>query len=223
MKSLKYIIASVVISVAAQAQQINTLYFMNNVQERNEYNPAFQPVHDIYVDLPVLPNFRVGFGNNSLQLNDILYNKNVNGFDSTITFLHPAADKNKFYKKLKKNTTLDAGFTLSVLNFGFRIKEKNYITFGINEKVSIVGNLPKDLFSLVLFGTDSTRTKSYDLSKLGLSATVYTEFALGYSRVINEKWTVGGKAKYLMGQANFSTDFKKLKIKAGLDEWHIKG
>ena len=55
MKSLKYIIAAAVISVAAEAQQVNTLYFMNNVQERSEYNPAFQPEHDIYVDLPVLP------------------------------------------------------------------------------------------------------------------------------------------------------------------------
>ena len=70
MKSLKYIIAAAVISVAAEAQQVNTLYFMNNVQERSEYNPAFQPEHDIYVDLPVLPNFRLGFGNNSLKLNN---------------------------------------------------------------------------------------------------------------------------------------------------------
>ncbi len=223
MKSLKYIIAAAVISVAAEAQQVNTLYFMNNVQERSEYNPAFQPEHDIYVDLPVLPNFRLGFGHNSLKLNDIIYNQNVNGFDSTITFLHPSADRDKFYKKLKKNTTIDAGMTLNILNFGFRFKEKNFLTFGVNEKFMIVGNLPKDLFSLVLFGTDSTRTKSYDLSKLGISSTMYTEFSVGYSRVINDKWTVGGKAKYLMGQANFSTDFEKLKVKAGLDEWQIKG
>ena len=199
----KYLAATIIaICASASAQQVNTLYYMQNVQERSDYNPAFQPIHGFYLDLPVLPNFRAGFGNNSLKLNDVLYNQRINGIDSTITFMHPLADKNKFYDKLKKNTKISTGLTFNILNFGFRFKEKNYLTFGINEKIDVRGNLPKDVFKLLLYGTDTIASRSFDFSKLGINATVYTEFSVGYSRELNDKWTIGAKAKDLMGQAS---------------------
>ena len=69
------------------AQQANTVYFMQGVEKRNVYNPAFQSPYNLYITLP--SSFRLSAGNNSLVLNDVIFNKRIDGKDSTITFLHP--------------------------------------------------------------------------------------------------------------------------------------
>jgi len=200
------------------AQQVNTLYFMKNIEERCEYNPAFQPIDNVYWDLPITPNFRFETGNSSVNFNDVIFNQKINGIDSTITFLHPQANKDDFYKKLHSTTRIANDFSLNLIGFGFRVK-KNYFTFNITQKVTSSVYIPKDFFKLLLYGTDTTGSTTYNLSKFGISSTVYTEFGLGFSRKINDKLTLGATLKYLMGQANVSTKINSFTITGGIDKW----
>ncbi|MDR0414452.1 MAG: DUF5723 family protein, partial [Prevotellaceae bacterium] len=162
------------------AQQVNTLYFMNNVPERNAYNPAFQPVYNVYIDLPVMPNFRFDVGNSSLGFNDVIFSKKINGVDSTITFLHPEAleKKDDFYSALSKTTRIYEDLTFNLVGFGFRVK-KNYFSVDISQKVSMGTYLPRDLFKLALYGTGRGKAGGYsdvfNLSRLGIQASAYTE------------------------------------------------
>lgn len=210
------------ISCGVWGQQINTLYFMKNIEERSEYNPAFQPINNVYWDLPITPNYRFEIGNNSVSFNKIIFNQKVNGIDSTITFLHPAADKGDFLKALKDNTRVYSQSTFNIIGFGFRVK-KNYFTFNMSQKSSTGIYIPKDFFRLAMYGTDSVISKSFNLDKFGLNSTLYSEIALGYSRKINDKLTLGITLKYLMGQANVSTDISKLRVNAGIDQWQVEG
>lgn len=221
MKRIKLICLFVfAFSLVTVAQQVNTVYFMKNIAERNQYNPAFQPVQNVYWDLPIAPSLRMEFGNNSLNFKDIYFSQNVNGIDSTITFLHPQADKDKFLNSIKETTRINFDNTINLIGFGFRVK-KNYFNFNIAQKTSVNLYLPKDLFKLALYGTPTTGSTVYDLSRFGINSTSYSEFALGYSRIINDKLTIGGNLKYLIGQANISTDVSALKLTAGIDEWNI--
>ncbi|MDR0680241.1 MAG: DUF5723 family protein [Dysgonamonadaceae bacterium] len=204
------------------AQQTNTLYFMQGIPERSAYNPAFQSPYDFYIDLPVMPNVRFGIGNNSLIFDDIIFSKNVNGRDSTMTFLHPLAMKERenFFKSLRKTTRINADFALNILGFGFR-SDKNYFTFDISQKVDAGVYLPKDLFKLLLYGTGESG--KFNLSKLDVNASIYTEFGVGYSRRINDKLTIGGKLKYLIGEFNVNTKIKKFEINADIEKWKVDG
>ena len=56
-----------------KAQNTNTLYFMDNVAERININPAFMPNCNFYLDFIFLPNLYLNAGTNSLTLNDLLY------------------------------------------------------------------------------------------------------------------------------------------------------
>jgi outer membrane protein OmpA-like peptidoglycan-associated protein len=214
-------------SASLRAQQVNTLYFMNNVPERNAYNPAFQPVHNVYIDFPIMPNFRLDAGNNSLGFSDVVFSKKINGVDSTITFLHPAAlkEKDNFYSALSRTTRIYGDLTFNLIGFGFRVK-KNYFTVDVSQKASAGFYLPRDMFKLALYGAGKGSggySDVFDLKRLGIQASVYTEFGLGYSRKVNDKLTVGGKLKYLIGQANINTDIEKLKLTTGDDKWGISG
>ena len=197
------------------AQQTNTLYFMQGVSERSIYNPAFQSPYDFYLDL-----FNIGLnaGNNSLFFNDVIFNKN----NQTIHFLHPDAGNKRadFYNALKNTTRFNGGFSVnSILGLGLR-SDKSYFTFDVTVKGEADAYLPKDLFKLGMFGTKGQ--SDFNLNKFGLNASVYTEVALGYSRQLNEKLTVGAKLKYLAGIANVGTDIKKLKMAPGPDGWGDK-
>ena len=45
--------------------QVNSMYFMENVPQRHDLNPAFQPFSDYYLGLPVIGYTRIGLGNTS--------------------------------------------------------------------------------------------------------------------------------------------------------------
>ncbi|GHT01012.1 hypothetical protein AGMMS49525_00670 [Bacteroidia bacterium] len=200
------------------AQQSNTVYFMRGIPERNAYNPAFQPESDGYLNWPVFPDFTLSIGNNSLNFNDIIFNKD----GKTMTFLDANAGERRddFFNALSNTTRFHSDFSFNIVGVGFR-KNKNYFSFNITQKATFGAYLPKDLLSFGLYGQEKTNT--FDLSKFGVQASLYTEVGVGWSRKLDEKWAVGAKLKYLIGQANIHTSFDDLSLTANQNEWTLNG
>lgn len=222
---LRYIFALIVLhsAIIAHAQQINTLYFLENAPMRHTINPAFQPISKGFVNISPLGWMSVGVGNTSLTMSDLFYLDPQTGH--TITPLHPNGDKQALLKSLNNMTLINGDATLGVVNMGFRIKEKGYFTIGLNQHIEIGSTLPRAIPQIVLGGfmTNLEGTNSFNLSRLGAAATIYTELAFGYSHQINEKWTVGGKLKVLVGQANIGINAKNLTLDANIEQWNMKG
>ncbi len=210
-------------SIAASAQQVTTLYFLENAPMRHTINPAFQPVSQGFINFSPIGWTSMSWGNNSLTMSDLVYVDPKTG--KTITAIHPNADKNAFLRTMRNMTLVNGGLTFSFLNFGFRLKDAGYVTIGINERLDVGTSLPKSMFEFMLAGKlDLTNgTNTFGLSGLGIGATAYTEVAGGYSHRINDQWTVGGKVKFLLGQMNAAFDAKNLNIKASNQAWKLQG
>jgi hypothetical protein len=191
---------------------------MEDVPVRHLLNPSFQPETDFYLSLPVIGFTQFSLGNNSVSLKDIIFNQNGN----TVSFLNTVADQQRFYNTLKTNTLIHGDIQTNLLSFGMR-QESAYWTFSLTERMDVAGNLPKDLFKISLFGTPDPQNNSFDFTKLDGDVNVYTEAALGYSKKLNDKWTVGGKLKLLIGSANFSNNNNQLLLQAGTNQWLING
>ncbi|HEY6913264.1 MAG TPA: DUF5723 family protein [Paludibacter sp.] len=215
---LVILILSGLIRLSVRAQQVNSLYFMENVPVRHYLNPSFQPVNDFYLSLPVIGFSQLDIGNNSIALKDFIYKQN----GQTITFLNPQGNVDHFYNVLKRSTIMHADFQTNLLAFGFRNKD-DYWTFSVSEKVNGMLSLPKDLFKLSFYGTPDILSNSYNFTTLQTDISVYTEAAVGLSRKIDEQWTVGGKLKFLYGSANFLNTNRKMNLKAGIDKWTVTG
>ncbi|MFN8205824.1 MAG: DUF5723 family protein [Bacteroidales bacterium] len=199
------------------AQYSNTMYFMKNVPQANLLNPAFQPACNFYFAIPGLGPFQANAANSSLSISNILfYDKEL---DSTITFLHPRADKNAFLKALDPLNSISADVSTGILSFGWRSKD-NYFSFQLSEKAFVRLNYPKDLFHLPIYFALDPQGNPYDfdLSGFGLNAAAYTEMAFGLSRKISEDLTIGGKAKLLFGQANLSTTRSDITVNTDFDQ-----
>ena len=213
------------ISSTTYAQQVNTLYFLENAPMRHLVNPAFQPVSNGYLNFTPLGYTSFWIGNNSFSMSDFVFTNPMNP-NSTITVLHPDANRDAFLKKIRKTTLIDGEATMDILGFGFRVKEKGYFTFGIMEHLDMGGNIPRDFFHFMLGGgmEDISGGNNYfNLGGFGTNVNVYTELAFGYSHKINDEWTVGGKLKFLMGTAHARINANTLDLNASIDEWHFNG
>lgn len=78
-------------AISVQAQQVTTLYFLENAPMRHLVNPAFQPVSNGYINFTPLGYTSLWVGNNSLTMSDLVYIDPLTG--KTITALHPNGDK----------------------------------------------------------------------------------------------------------------------------------
>lgn len=217
------IIAFSLLALSIQAQEVSTLYFLDNAPMRHTFNPAFQPVSNGYVNFTPLGYMSSWEGNNSLTLSDVLF---PGGNGKTVTPLHPEyGNRQKFYNSFRNPTSLYMSNTINIVGFGFRIKEAGYFTFGAMMKIDGNTRLPKDLFGYLLDGGKASLTTptTLNLSKFGSNTQVYTEIAGGYSHKINDIWTVGGKLKFLMGTAYVGAQHSDLSLTAQIDQMKFAG
>ena len=228
----KYIVAALMaaITITASAQQVTTMYFLENTPMRHTINPAFQPVSQGYLNFTPLGWSSISLGNNSLTMSDIfLVDRDPNSptYGKTITILHPnaKAQQANFLKQIRSVTAINGDITLGLLNLGTRIKDNGYLTIGINERIELGNTLPRDLIAYPMGGIDFTGTGStpFNLMGLGLGGTMYTEISGGYSHKINEKWTVGGKLKFLMGHIYGKFNSKQLTINGSTNAINLNG
>lgn len=199
----------------AGAQQVNTMYFLENAPMRHVINPAFQPVSNFYMTFPAVGYTSLWAGNNKLSLGDLVFN---DGQGNTITALHPNAE-GQLWNKLPNMLNVDADIHLSLFGFGWRIREKGYAHFNITERIITEVGMPKSMFGPLL----QQDLNTWDFSSLNASATMYTDIALGYSHVINEQWTVGGKLKVLLGHTHMSGNFDQLHFQSNKDQATLVG
>jgi len=193
-----------------QSQQVNNLYFIENSPYRHLLNPAIQPLSGFYLGLPIIGYSQFQFGNNSLTANSL------------------DLSKGDLYNSLKTTTNLNFGTQINLLNFGFRAKS-NYITFGLSAKSMFDIDLPKDAVGLLMYGNRSVSNRNtllsankFDFSSLGINGSAYIEAALGYSRLIGDKWSVGAKFKYLYGIGAVKSSFTDFSIIANPAKWDFK-
>ena len=211
------------ITLSTSAQQVNTLYFLENAPMRHTINPAFQPVSSGYINFSPLGWTSMGVGNNALTISDLIFVDPVT--NKTITILHPdaAQQRAQLISRLPQMTAFNTDLQFSWLNFGFRLKENGYVMIGINQRVELGASLPKDVTTSLLGGTIDLTNASFNLRGLGVGGNIFTEIGGGYSHRINEKWTVGGKLKVILAQGYGMANFNQLNITTNSDQWRIQG
>lgn len=205
-RSIAVSVALLTGSMALTAQEVNTLYFLENAPMRSHFNPALMPVSSGYIVFTPLGYTSLWVGNNSMALHDYIYTKN----GKTITALNQG-ETGKFLNKLHTNNLNNLDMTTTILGFGARTKKGGYFHGGIYLRADAGLNIPKSIAKTFIsdefIGIDLT--KPLTMSGLSLSAQAYMEVSGGYTRPLNDEWTIGGKLKFLVGLANANININK--------------
>lgn len=197
------------------AQQELTLYNMRYLQQASFTNPSFFPECNINVGIPALSGLTLRAGNSGFVWKDFV---ELGADDSlrltTINALNAMAEVNYFEEE----------FRADLIHFGFRLKEKNYVSLNISARQQFRLTYPRDLFTIAFVGNGLTPAEAAadadignseygllgeraNLDGIGVDLNVFTEIGVQYARKLleDDRLTVGIRPKLLLGATNIHT------------------
>lgn len=216
MKKILIIAITLLFFGRLSAQIDNTMYFMDRLPQSSFINPAQSPNCKFYIggllvplfgQLPPTMTFAV---NVPVDYGDVIFHGTGEYKDSLITPLHPTANVNDFLKKLRKLNYTSLDLQLDLLNVGFKVGERNFLSFDLSERMFADVGLPKSLFDFAAKGNDAVRDA--DFTGLGANVMYYHQLAMGYSHEFSKSFSVGLRAKFLVGVANLSTKSSNIEL-----------
>ena len=212
LKIYTLIIISIFSVQITAAQSIKTAYFMNKSTVQTALNPAFQPEKS-FISFPFIGAMNIGY-NGNVALSSFLFNNSNNDL---VLFSDKSVNSEMFLSKLSKNNKVDANISMGLFNMGLR-RGKSYWTVNLDVKFNSGASLPKSLFEFIKNGA-GVDGDLHNLNNLNFNINTRAEFAVGYSRQINSKLTVGGKVKLLMGIADVDMHIEEMRLRFAADEW----
>lgn len=182
-------------STVSFSQTNLTMYYLRDIPQTLQMNPSIFNNNKVHVSLPFLPTPNLELYNSGFKYSDF-----IKLDDNDVPYL----DLDNGIGKMAGLNFMSFETRFNLIQVGVRVK-KNYFSFGINEKINFKFGYPKDLFVLVKDGNANLEDGLADLSGFGIDFTHYREYAMNYSRELDDKWTVGGAVKYLYGMENIRT------------------
>lgn len=207
-KSVGLLFVLTLCTLSANAQFLRTSYFMEGTYYRQQLNPALTPTKG-YINLPIIGGFNATIGSTSLGYQDIIdIMDNGNDFYKTQDFMN----------RLKEDNTMNLNMNFNILSAGW-YKGKNFWSFNIGLRTDVGANITKSMFNFLnevdAMGNEwNNRDFAIDGQQLNIQA--YTEVGLGLSRQINDRLTVGGRVKALLGIGNLEMKIKQAYMNANL-------
>ena len=198
------------------SQHSNTLYHLKGIVPQNYLmNPAHQPECGVHVGMPGLAPVDVRMGI-PFSLNDVMYYDAE--LDSTVTYLHPNANKDIFMSRIRKNNYLHAEMSTGIASWGFRIEDM-YFSFDIRQKGYFNANLPGDFLKFMLELNEDG--EEFNFSNFDFSSRVYNEYSMGASKKFFNNLTLGIRGKLLFGIADISLKNSQINLHTDKDLWTV--
>lgn len=206
------VFALVLTAVTGHSQYLRTSYFMEGTQYRLQLNPALAPERG-FVHLPAIGHMQAAFHSNSMGMSDVIEmidNKDESDYFTSDKFFNNLVDVN--------NASLNAGTDLLAVGWW---GGKGFWTLSMGFKVDGYASVPKEWFSFMrdMKGIQPVDYSAYSrhIGHEEMNFTAYTEVAVGYTRQVAERLTIGGRLKGLLGMGNINLKVKEALVNINLE------
>lgn len=202
----KFLYICLICFTIAKAQGPLNSYFMDYNPYSYYLNPGKLPNFKTFVAFPALGNF------NTTAYSSVAFNN---------AFNQGNVDLYQLLSELKPKNNFGFSQNINVLAFGFSPSEKSYFSFSTGVKTDFNFGLSKDFAGLFLLGNGHPNYlgKTADFTGTGLKSNAYADVNLGYTRVINDKLTIGANFKLLHGVGAAGFDLKGVGVYTDADTW----
>jgi hypothetical protein len=194
------------------AQNFETGYFLGGNPYAFRLNPAFQSERNL---------ISIGLGMHGVSA---LSNLGASTFfypedDRLYFFMNDHVLPSTFLPKLCKINYLDVDAQVNLLTVGFWA-HRNFFTVDVNVRSMNAVSLPYDLFRLVK--GDKTEGDVFECSHTGLRSLSFAEAAFGWSRNFDNIFSVGARAKFLVGAEAAELMLQKMKVTIHANSWSVE-
>lgn len=203
---ISVVAVAALLSVTSAEGQSRISYFMRGSAQRYDLNPALSPSRG-YLSLPVVGNLGVNLESNFLSAENLLYpNGEGNGL---VTYMHKSVSAEEFLAKLPDMNSLEFGLNDQIFAIGNYFRGgAGFWSFGIRLRSETNLDIPKDFFAL----TKTLSQGTYNISGMGLETNNFIEASMGYTFPVMEQFTLGFRAKLLLGVARAKANINKMDI-----------
>ena len=198
---------------SVKAQTVSPVDFMRTNPYQMKTNPAADLPYESVMSI-LIGDIGYDFQNTSLHYNNL--------FDFNLIGQPTAINLRKFADSFKKDNYLGFGAHVDFFTL-YRRLNKGMLTVNYGFKVQSDVKYNNGLFKLLGYGNSFFvgEDNPVDIS-MNVNATAYQEVAVGYQLKINEKLSLGARAKLLLGMANVTTDACSIKLFTDPDSYALR-
>lgn len=210
--TLRLLLSIVLLSNVAQGQILRSSFFMESAQYRMQYNPALVPDRG-YVNPPAVGGTGAWVHSNVLGIDDVMdIARHGDNGDYYTT--------ESFYAKLDDRNKAVLGASTDIISAGWW-HGKGFMSFNISVKIDGYANAPREMFSFMqdMRGMHANDYSNYrcDMRDVEFGVNAYAEIGGGYTRVINDRVSLGGRVKWLLGVGNLNLKAKNISVITNLE------
>lgn len=186
-----------------QAQEVSPVDFLRANPYQMKSNPAVELPYNSVMSL-LVGNVGLDFQNPSLKYNN-LFDFDAQGRPVTVNL-------DKFANSLNEDNALRFSMNENLFTLFHRL-EVGMLTFGYDVRVQGDMHFNDGLFSLLANGNAAFVGENNPANvSLGFNTTAFQQFAVGYQMNFRKRFSVGARAKLLLGFANVSTEAFEVKM-----------
>lgn len=200
--------------VESAEAQLRTSYFMNGSTQRYDMNPALSPKRG-YIAIPVAGSLNTSLETNFLSADNFFYPNGEN--NGVVTYMHKSVSAEKFLEKLPDINSLELGLNTQIIGIG-NYFSGGFWSVGVRLRSETNVDIPKDFFAL----TKTLSQGTYDIAGMGIESNNFIEASLGYTFPVQDVFTLGFRAKVLLGLARVSAKIDQMNIEIGEEAYRAE-
>ena len=181
--------ASILTGMAlSHAQNKQLLYDFYEIPQALKLNPGVRTPYQWHAGVPLLSAISAQAGTSGITVNDLFAN---DGLDFTTKV------RDRAVNGLSQNDEFGGSFQVELFYAGFRNgnRPNDYYSFGVYGEGFIAQYWPRDLAILAFEGNATNIGRRFSFDHIATQGELVNVFHFGINRKLNEKWTVGARAK----------------------------
>ena len=203
MKNLRLVIWVILMGVmTSYAQNKQLLYDFYEIPQSLMLNPGVKTPYKWHAGIPTLSGFSFQVGTSGVTVNDLFAE---DGIDFTTKF------RDKVINGLSQRDEFSYSGQIEIFNVGFRSpnNSRDYYSFGAYGEGFTSFFWPKDLAILAFDGNANNLNRRFRLNQINLQGEAVSVVHFGINRKLNNKWTVGARAKIYSSVYEFKSSRNK--------------
>ena len=191
MKKISIIFLMLITSqLASQNKQI--LFGFDNIPQTLLLNPGSETNYNYHIGIPLLSGISAQASVTGFTIADLFRADNVD-FNTKL---------DNVINKLGNNDYMSVNAQVEVINAGYKMNDKDYISVGFYTELDAFSLIPKDFLELLRDGNAGNLNRAFLFSKINGKADVLGVLHAGISRKFNERFTAGARLKIYSGSLN---------------------
>lgn len=197
-----------------QAQNKQILYGFDKIPQGLLLNPGGESSYKYHIGVPLISGLSANGNISGITIADVFRDDGIGAFAGSD--FNTKVDNALL--QLGDKDYASANAQIDVLNFGYKLNKRDYLSFGFYEEVDVFVGFPKQLFTLINEGNANRIGETFTASNVAVKAEVLGVLHAGISRRYNNRITAGARLKIYSGALNINSNNNTGSFRTNLGE-----